>query len=140
MNFEVKLKSTIPLLTIIVFIVIISLIIKLGVIEVGVRPQLISLFAVYMIVFLIRRFSDLIVRLEFHSKLYSMNNIVNKFLYIVLGISLVLYSQLEDVYSLVIANIFSVSVLLYLEFMGNVIFGILRKIIIPIYVLTLKSY
>ncbi|MBG9983837.1 polysaccharide biosynthesis protein [Aerococcaceae bacterium DSM 111022] len=103
-----KLKSTIPLLTIIVFIVIISLIIKLGVIEVGVRPQLISLFAVYMIVFLIRRFSDLIVRLEFHSKLYSMNNIVNKFLYIVLGISLVLYSQLEDVYSLVIANIFSV--------------------------------
>lgn len=93
-----------------------------------------------MIVFLIRRFSDLIVRLEFHSKLYSMNNIVNKFLYIVLGISLVLYSQLEDVYSLVIANIFSVFCVIVFGIYGNVIFGILRKIIIPIYVLTLKSY
>lgn len=99
---------TITFFTMLGFMIILFFIIRFNYIELGINIQLTILFLIYSFVFLIKRFSDLIVRLEFHSKLYSLNNVINKLAYIILGIVLVLYAPMDDVNSLVIANILSI--------------------------------
>lgn len=73
----------------------------------------------FIIVMLIKRFSDLVVRLQFNSKLYSFINISQKILYLGLAIPLVFFIQEKDSYGLIIALILSNMIVMIMGVIGE---------------------
>lgn len=71
------------------------------------NPIFLPWLIIYVFITTIKRFSDLVVRLQFHSKLYSVNNIVNKIVYLLLALLFLWSSPMDDTLSLVIATIVS---------------------------------
>lgn len=61
------------------------------------------ILCIYTMVQLVYRFSQLLVRLSYKSKLYSELNIINKLLYIVIALPLLIFTNVNDLFTLVIA-------------------------------------
>lgn len=66
------------------------------------------LLCLYTIIQIIYRFSLLVVRLDYKSKLYSVLNIANKLTYIFFSLFLILFLGNDDLFSLVVATIMGV--------------------------------
>lgn len=71
------------------------------------EPYIIALLCIYTVVQLIYRFSLLLVRLAYKSKLYSLLNIIHKLSYIVFALPLILLFCEDDLLSLVMATLLS---------------------------------
>ena len=64
-----------------------------------------TLFVIYMVLQILNRFSVLIIRLEYHSKKYSLLNILNKILYVLIAIVLLKVVKINGSLSLIIATV-----------------------------------
>lgn len=71
-------------------------------------PSIIGLLVIFTLIQIINRFCTLVLRLEYKSKLYSIINIVQKALYLLIAIALVLLVKEDYFYWLVFATIISV--------------------------------
>lgn len=75
----------------------------LNVISFEFELQIVVMLCVYSFLQLIFRFSELIVRLEYNSKLYSALSIISKLVYIVVAVGLLTCIKDKDLFSLVMA-------------------------------------
>lgn len=63
------------------------------------------LFVVYMVLQILNRFSVLLIRLEYHSKEYSLINVLNKILYVLIVIILLKVVKINGSYALIVATV-----------------------------------
>lgn len=96
-----------PLLVSVILSIIVILISASGAVKLEFDTYIIVLLCVYTVVQLIYRFSLLLVRLAYKSKLYSALNITHKLTYIVFALPLVMFFCEDDLLSLVIATLAS---------------------------------
>lgn len=103
------LRNTIgiPLITITVFSVFTILLVTTNIVNFKYGIFTFCLFIIYIYLFMIKRFSDLVVRLQFHSKTYSILNILNKFAYLIFAILFIIFLPLNDSNSLILATLCS---------------------------------
>lgn len=95
--------------------IIVSIMISLGIIvlsktkiiEFEFNTIIMVFLCLYTIIQLIYRFSLLLVRLSYKSKLYSLLNIIHKLSYIILALPLIVYICNDSLLALIIANVVS---------------------------------
>lgn len=100
-----RTTMAIPIVTITIFSLITFILKSTNNLFVDFNISTLILFIIYIYTFMIKRFSDLVVRLQFHSKLFSSLSILNKVSYLAIGIPLVLYFPIADSNALILATI-----------------------------------
>lgn len=82
------------------------------------RPLLV-LTCVNALVLLVYRFSLLLVRLQYKSKVYSALGIVQKAVYVLIAIALIYYGEMDDAVSLAVATIIAGSIVLVISIISE---------------------
>lgn len=83
------------------------------------EPYIMVILCIYILVQLLYRFSILIVRLEYKSKLYSTLNIILKISYILIVIPLILIVKKDYLYLLTISTLISASICFAISIMAQ---------------------
>lgn len=96
-----------PVIVSIVFSIVLISSTMMGLINFEFTNFITILLCIYTIIQIIYRFSILIVRLEYNSKLYSALNIISKVIYVSLALLLLIFSSLDNLLSLVLATLIS---------------------------------
>lgn len=126
-RYIIRQCATIPMILGVICAVLLFVLQKNGIFVIGERIEEIVLFGIYLILQIVNRFSILIIRLEHKSKQYTMVNIINKILYVVLAIVMLKLVENNDalilffatVVSYGIATVFSIFVEKKLWFYGG---------------------
>jgi len=96
-----------PVIISILLSVIFTLLVYFRIINFEFNTIIVVFLCIYTIIQLIYRFSLLLVRLAYQSKLYSILNILHKILYIIVALPLIVFISKEQFFLLVIATIIS---------------------------------
>lgn len=98
-----------------------------GFVQLEFQTSIVILLCIYTLIQLIYRFSLLLIRLSYKSKLYSMLNILQKLIYIVTALPLILYVSNNDLLWLIIATMISGVLCMLVSMVGQSKFWNLSK-------------
>lgn len=123
--YETKMESSqralmfkclkIPIIGTVIVTIIVLALAKLGVFIFELGFSVLSLLCVYTLVQIIYRFSQLLIRLQYKSKLYSLLGIIQKSVYVILALGLIHVGVISDSLSLEIATAVGAVVCLFIS-------------------------
>lgn len=86
------------------------------------------LLIVYVFIFTLNRFANLLVRLQFKSKTYASLNIIQRLAYLFLALPLVYFNGMSDTLALIVATIISYFIILLVSYISESTFWKFKEI------------
>lgn len=102
------------------FLSVISILLyDIGIFEFEFNKTILLLLCLYTLILVVYRFSQLLLRLQYKSKLYSFLNILQKAIYVVVALGLLFFSNLRQDLSLIIATVLAATVCLIVSIISE---------------------
>ena len=116
-----------PIIGFVITVIIILFLAFSGIFKFELGFSLLILLGIYTFIQIIYRFSQLLVRLQYKSKLYSMLGIIQKTVYVILALGMIYSQMFSGVMALTVATVIAALVCLIVSIVAEKNYGIQKK-------------